>query len=245
MMPVTLLAVQIDGGHQPVGCREGNAEGHGVPGLPMPPLARLWSVIRDHPKTVTTVLSIAGYGLVAAAFAGAIPLFPSLGRETVLLFGHLIAVVNAAALVAILAGVRYIKRGAVAKHRAAMLTAFGLICLFLVLYLWKVGGGFEKSITATGVVEIGYLLMLAVHIVLSVVAVPVVLYAVILGLTRTPAELRDSPHARVGRIAVAAWAVSLFLGIVTYVLLNHVYGWEPRHAVLVLFAGTRPLWLAR
>jgi putative membrane protein len=38
----------------------------------------------------------------------------------------------------------------------------------------------------------------------------------------------------VGRIAVLAWSVSLFLGIVTYVMLNHVYGWVPRGEEAVL-----------
>ena len=69
-----------------------------------------------------------------------------------------------------------------------------------------------------------YLAMLAIHIFLSVVSVPVVLYAAILGLTHTPSELRETNHARVGRIAAVAWSVSLALGIVTYLLLNHVYG---------------------
>jgi len=211
----------------------------------MNPRSNLRRVGRDRPLTLTAVLSAIGYALVAGAFAGAIPLFPPLSDATVNLFGHLIALVNTAALVAILAGVRFIKRDAVAKHRAAMLTAFGLILIFLVLYLWKVGGGFEKSITATGAPQFAYLLMLAVHIVLSVVAVPVVLYAVILGATHSPAELRNTSHARVGRIAVTAWGVSLFLGIVTYVLLNHVYGWEPRHAILLTVAVPGPLWKRR
>ncbi|WP_135662583.1 DUF420 domain-containing protein [Halorhabdus rudnickae] len=205
----------------------------------------LREVGRERPLTLTAVLSVIGYALVAGAFAGAIPLFPSLSDATVNLFGHLIALVNTAALLAILAGGWFIRRGEIAKHRVAMLSAFGLILVFLVLYLWKVGGGFEKSILATGLPQIAYLLMLAVHIVLSVVAVPVVLYAVILGLTHSPAELRETHHARVGRIAVAAWGVSLFLGIVTYVLLNHVYGWEPRHAILLVVAGPRPLWNQR
>ncbi|MFB6197443.1 MAG: DUF420 domain-containing protein, partial [Halobacteriaceae archaeon] len=59
-----------------------------------------------------------------------------------------------------------------------------------------------------------------------VVAVPVVLHAVVLGLTHTPTELGDTAHPRVGKVAVAAWSVSLALGIVTYLMLNHVYGWE-------------------
>ena len=33
-------------------------------------------------------------------------------------------------------------------------------------------------------------------------------------------------HARVGRVAVAVWSVSLTLGVVAYVLLNHVYTYE-------------------
>ncbi|QGN06668.1 DUF420 domain-containing protein [Halorhabdus sp. CBA1104] len=202
--------------------------------------SRLRQLGRERPVAITAVVSAIGYALVAGAFTGMIPLFPALGRDTVLLFGHLIAAVNTAALGAILLGVRYIKRDEVEKHRAAMLVAFALILVFLVLYLWKVGGGFEKSITASGLPKIAYLLMLAVHILLSVVAVPVVLYAVVLGLSHTPAELRDTHHARVGRIAVATWSVSLALGVITYVLLNHVYGWEPRHATVLALVGVRP-----
>ena len=192
---------------------------------------------KSHPERVTAVLSVIGYALVISAFEGILPLFPDLSRETVLLFSDAIAVVNTLALTSLLAGVAFIKRGEVRKHRAAMLTAFALICAFLVLYLWKVGGGFEKSIVIretaflgqyAGTVELAYLLMLAIHILLSVVAVPVVLYAVILGLTRTPEELRETSHAKYGRIAVASWALSLFLGVVTYVMLNHVYAWVPR-----------------
>jgi putative membrane protein len=195
------------------------------------------SYAKANPKRVTAVLSVIGYALVIGAFEGLIPLFPDLSRETVLLFSDAIAVVNSLALTSLLAGAYFIKQDEVRKHRAAMLTAFTLICGFLVLYLWKVGGGFEKSIVIregqflaqyAGVVEILYLAMLGIHIFLSVVAVPVVLYAVILGLTHTPAELRETSHAKYGRIAVASWSLSLFLGVVTYWMLNHVYAWVPR-----------------
>jgi putative membrane protein len=118
-----------------------------------------------------------------------------------------------------------------------MLTAFSLIVVFLGLYLVKIGAGFEKSILASGPVYVAYLGMLAVHILLSALAVPVVVHAVVLGLTHSPSELRDTVHRRVGRIAVASWGLSLFLGVVTYVLLNHVYGWEPRAELLLLVAG--------
>jgi putative membrane protein len=192
--------------------------------------------VREHARAVTAVLSMIGYALVAGAFAGVVSLFPSLSRDTVLLFSDLIAVVNLCALVSLLAGAYFIRRGRIRRHRAAMLVAFGFILAFLVLYLWKVGGGFEKSFVVregqflaahAGAIRTGYLLMLAVHILLSVAAVPVVLYAIVLGLTHTPGELSGTAKATVGRVAVAAWSLSLALGVITYVMLNHVYAWEP------------------
>jgi putative membrane protein len=193
--------------------------------------------VKDHPLAVTGVLSVVGYVFVLGTFAGVVDLFPPIGEETVLLFSDAIAVVNSLALIALLVGYGLIRRGDVWRHRAAMLTAFTLILAFLVLYLWKVGGGFEKAIviresqflgTYAGIIEPIYLAMLAIHILLSAVAVPVVIYPVVLGLTHTPAELAETAHARVGRIAVASWSLSLFLGVVTYFLLNHVYSWVPR-----------------
>jgi putative membrane protein len=189
--------------------------------------------MKDHPRATTAILSVLGYVLVLGTFAGLLPIYPELGRETVDLLSHAIAVVNTVALVSIVLGWRWIRRGEIRKHRAAMLTAFAMIIAFLALYLVKVGGGGEKAIATSGAVYYAYLAMLAIHILLSVVAVPVVLYAVVLGLTHTPSELRDTAHARVGRWAAASWGLSLALGIVTYLLLNHVYGVEEYMAALV------------
>jgi len=193
--------------------------------------------IKDNPRRATIVLSVLGYVLVLGTFAGLFP-YPELERATVDLLSHAIAAVNTVALVAIVLGVGWIRRGDVRKHRAAMLSSFALILAFLALYLVKVGGGGEKAIAASGLVYYAYLVMLAIHIVLSVVAVPVVLHAVVLGLTHTPAELRDTVHAKVGRWAAGAWGLSLALGIVTYLLLNHVYGVEEYMATAsVLLVG--------
>jgi len=194
----------------------------------------LHSRARANPRRVTAVLSVIGYVLVIGAFTPYAP-FPQIADDTVILLGDAIAVVNTLALSSILAGVWFIRNDEIQKHRAAMLSAFALIMVFLVMYLVKVGGGFEKSIQASGGVYYAYLAMLAIHILLSAVSVPVVLHAVVLGLTHSPAELRDTVHARVGRIAAVAWSLSLFLGVVTYLMLNHVYGWEERgHSGLLL-----------
>lgn len=188
---------------------------------------RLQSHARASPRRVTAVLSLVGYALVVGTFAGVLP-FPNISDEAVILLSDAIAVVNAGALGAIVAGVYFIRTDQIRRHRAAMLTAFTLILAFLVLYLLKVGGGFEKEILAEGVVLGVYLVMLAIHILLSAISVPVVVHAVVLGLSHSVPELRETAHARVGRIAVTAWGLSLFLGLVTYVMLNHIYGWVPR-----------------
>lgn len=182
--------------------------------------------VRDNPKLVTAILTILGYGLVIGTFRGLVPIYPDIGLDAVNFLTDAIAVVNSAATISLVLGWRWIRRDEIEKHRYAMLTAFTLILVFLVLYLLKVGGGGEKYFVGPDGVYYAYLVMLFVHIALSVVAVPLVLYALVLGLTHTPTELRDTSHARIGRYAAASWIVSLALGVVTYVLLNHVYDWR-------------------
>lgn len=191
---------------------------------------------RANPRVVTAVVTVLGYALVLGSFAGLVPL-PEPSEATVLLLGDLIAVINTLALAAILAGVWFVRRGEVAKHRAAMLSAFALIVVFLVLYIWK-QTGFTKGFVGPTAVTYAYWGMLAVHVLLSILAVPVVVHAVVLGLTHSPAELPETIHPRVGRVAVLAWTVSLALGILTYLLLNHVYSWERVSEVFLLLWGS-------
>ena len=184
---------------------------------------------RAHPLLVTGGLSVVGYLLVVGTFVGLIPreVYPELSIWWVNRLADGIAVVNTSALAALVVGWRRIRRGEVAGHRRAMLVAFGLIVLFLVLYLLKVGGGGTKEFVGPQAAHTMYLAMLAVHIVLSVVAVPLVVYQVVTGLSHTPAELRERvQHRRVGRLGAAAWIISLALGVTAYLLLNHVYGWR-------------------
>ncbi|MFB6132719.1 MAG: DUF420 domain-containing protein [Halanaeroarchaeum sp.] len=186
------------------------------------------------PRVVTAVVTLFGYAVVVASFTGLLSL-PPLQTETVTLFSHVIAVVNTFALGFLVAGVRFVRRGDVDRHRAAMLSAFVLILVFLALYVWKQAGGFTKELVVTqshlfgsyaGLVSGAYLVMLAIHIVLSVVAVPFVVHALVLGLTQSRENLSETVHPTVGRVAVVAWTTSLALGILTYLMLNHVYAWE-------------------
>lgn len=181
--------------------------------------------LRTHTAASTLVLTVVGYALVIGTFVLDVGIYPDLTRGQINALTHAIAVINTATIGLLVVGWYSIRRNRVPAHRRSMTGAFVTILLFLAVYLVRVGGGGEKYFDGPEAVYYAYLLMLAVHIILSIVAVPVVLYALLLGLTRTPAELRDGVHARVGRIAAASWIVSLALGVVTYLLLNHVYGY--------------------
>jgi putative membrane protein len=183
--------------------------------------------VKHNPRRTTLGLSVAAYVVVLGTFAGLFP-FPEISRATANLLSHGIAVVNTLALACLVAGWLFIRRGQVDRHRAMMVSATVLIGAFLVMYLLKVGGAGEKEILLphTSPVYVAYIGMLAIHIVLSVLAVPLVIHALVLGLTHSPAELRETIHPRVGRVAAATWTLSLAMGVITYVMLNHVYGYE-------------------
>lgn len=185
--------------------------------------------IRAHPMATTAIVSAVGYVVVVGTLEGLAPagVYPELSLRTVNRLADAIAVVNATATATLLYGYWCARRGRLRRHRAAMLTAFGLILLFLVLYLLKVGGGGTKEFVGPDGAYLVYLALLAVHVLLSILSVPFVVYQVVTGLTHSMGELAQrTHHRRVGRLAVAAWTVSLSLGVVTYLLLNHVYDWE-------------------
>lgn len=181
---------------------------------------------REHPRVLTAVLTVVGYVVVVGTLYGDVGLYPEISESTVDLFSAVIAVVNSATIACLAAGWYWIRNDEVDRHRMAMTAAFALIVLFLVFYLLKTGGGGRKEFVGPTVPYYAYLAMLGIHILLSFLSVPLVLYNVVTGVTHTTAELRATPHARVGRVSVVVWSVSLTLGVLAYVLLNHVYTYE-------------------
>ena len=184
------------------------------------------SAVKRHPRVTVAVLTLIGYVLVVGTLYVGLPIYPTIDLATVNLLADAIAVVNTLTVGCLLAGWYFIRQGDVRRHRALMLAAFSLILVFLVMYLLKTGGGGRKEFVGPDTAALLYFAMLAIHIVLSVVSVPLVLYNVVVGLTHTTEEVKRTAHARVGRVAVAVWSVSLTLGVFAYVLLNHVYSYE-------------------
>ncbi len=185
---------------------------------------------------VAGVLTILAYVLVIGTFLDVIPGYPDIGLETSTLLSHAIAAINTATIVALSLGWVAIRRNEIERHQRAMLTAFVLIVLFLVLYLLRVGGGAMKVFDGPAMATTVYRAMLGIHILLSIVAVPLVAYVLTLGLSFSPTELMKTNHARVGRFAAASWLLSLILGVVAYLMLEHLYGWEWASVIILPIA---------
>ncbi len=182
--------------------------------------------VADNVAFFTVVLSIIAYLLVILTFEGVIP-YPSISVEVVNLLSHLIAMVNSLAAICLVLGWINIRKGNIERHRRYMTASFVLILAFLFLYLPKVGGGGEKYlIGAPGFIHTAYLMMLAVHIILSAIAMPIVLYVFLIGWSKDISDIPDTRHPVIGKLAASAWILSLILGVTTYVILNHIYSFN-------------------
>ncbi|WP_435333159.1 DUF420 domain-containing protein [Haloarchaeobius sp. TZWWS8] len=173
----------------------------------------------------TALLTVVSLALVVGAARQLIPLWllPKAPDWVVNAIPHLNAVISLVAIVVIVAGLRAIKRGDYQRHRQLMLTGVVLFVTFLVLYLYKVALKGPNHFPGTGLVEVAYLGILAIHMLLAIVCLPLLYYVLLLAWTTPMAELKDTLHPKIGRIAAPLWLVSFVLGNVVYVLLYLVY----------------------
>ncbi|WP_049900070.1 DUF420 domain-containing protein [Natrinema sp. J7-1] len=184
-------------------------------------------VPRKRVRLLTAVLSVVSLAVVFAAAGGripssSVPAAPAWVIETIPLVN---AVLSAAAIGTITLGWRAIRRDDIERHRVAMVTSFGLFVAFLALYLYRltVTGGPQPFHGPDPVYQFVYLPLLAIHILLAIVCIPLLYYVLLLVLSRPIAELPETSHARVGRVAATLWLVSFSLGIVVFGLLHVVY----------------------
>jgi putative membrane protein len=182
--------------------------------------------IRNHIPGLTAVLTILSLAAVFAAVLGIIPQssLPRAPETLIELIPHVNAVISTVAVITILLGVRFIRRGDVRRHRAMMLTSVGLFIMFLVLYLYKVIlKGPAEFLGPDVIYQYIYLPTLAVHILLAVICIPLLYYVALIALSRPIEAIYESRHKLVGRVAASLWLISFVLGNVVYVMLYVVY----------------------
>ncbi|MGQ3410696.1 DUF420 domain-containing protein [Natrinema sp. LN54] len=184
-------------------------------------------VPRERVHLLTGVLSVVSLAVVFAAAGGRIPSssVPAAPEWIIDVIPLVNAVISAVAIGTITVGWRAIRRGRIERHRVAMLASFGLFAGFLALYLYRltVTGGPQPFPGPDAVYQFVYLPLLAIHIFLAIVCIPLLYYVLLLAASRPVTEIPQTSHARIGRVAATLWLISFSLGIVVFVLLHGVY----------------------
>ena len=124
------------------------------------------------------------------------------------------ALLNLTSALLLLAGLYFIRRRNVARHRAMMLAALAVSALFLISYLYyhyQVGSvRYEREGWIRGL----YLSILLSHIVLAAVIVPMALGTAWLAITG-----RIEKHRRIARWTFPIWIYVSATGVVVYLML--------------------------
>jgi putative membrane protein len=129
------------------------------------------------------------------------------------------ALLNGLSATALLIGFTFIRARRIAAHRASMITAFVFSSLFLVGYILHhaLHGDVRYPIHAD--FRTFYLCLLASHIILAVIALPLVLVTFFFSLSG-----RFPQHRRVARWTFPLWLYVSITGVITYVMLRLAQG---------------------
>ena len=142
---------------------------------------------------------------------------------TAVAVGAALATINAgmnlSSTVLLLAGVRYIRRRELRKHRRCMIGAVTASALFLVLYLLRFSLTGTHTFEGPAMVRPIYLVVLFSHMVLAAAVVPLVLRLLYLLRRR-----RFKAHRRLARWTFPIWLYVSVTGLFVYFMLYHAYG---------------------
>jgi putative membrane protein len=121
---------------------------------------------------------------------------------------------NGMSAAALLSGFFLIRRRRLTAHRNAMLAAFGFSTLFLASYITNHALHGDQIFAGHGAIRIVYLSILASHILLTVVVLPLVLVTFFFSLSG-----RFPQHRRVARWTFPLWLYVSVTGVIVGVML--------------------------
>ena len=124
------------------------------------------------------------------------------------------ALFNGMSAVALVIGLSYIRKRKIAAHRASMLTALVFSVLFLITYTTNHALHGDMYFHGHGAIRTAYLGLLISHILLSVVALPMILITFFLSLTG-----RFPQHKKIAPYTFPIWLYVSVTGVVVYVML--------------------------
>jgi uncharacterized membrane protein YozB (DUF420 family) len=134
------------------------------------------------------------------------------------IFPPLDATLNGTTAILLMIGHNFIKRGAVAKHRATMIAAFITSSVFLACYLYYHFHVGSVRFRGNGLSRPIYFSILISHTVLAAVVVPMILVTLTLALKN-----RFDRHRRLARWTYPIWMYVSVTGVIVYVMLYKLF----------------------
>ena len=134
------------------------------------------------------------------------------------IFPRIDATLNGTTGVLLFVGHRFIKRGAVLKHRATMMTAFVVSCVFLGCYLYYHAHVGSVHFRGQGWSRPVYFSILISHTVLAIMVVPLILTTLTLALRE-----RFERHRAWARWTYPIWMYVSVTGVIVYLMLYHLF----------------------
>src|SRR5664279_4580677 len=173
---------------------------------------------QTRPKsTRPAIAAILAISAAATAFLfWLIYVHPAAGSSDQLAFlPALNALLNGLSATSLMVGYTFIRAHRIEAHRAAMMTAFGFSTLFLVSYILHHALHGDVRYPVHAALRSIYLPLLASHIVLAIVALPMILVTFFFSLTG-----RFPQHKKIARWTFPLWVYVSVTGVVTYVMLR-------------------------
>jgi putative membrane protein len=168
-------------------------------------------------STRPAVIAIIGISIVATLFLfWLIYIHPAADAASVELtfLPALNALLNGLSASALLIGFTFIRARKVSAHKAAMFTAFAFSSLFLVSYIVNHALHGESHYPGSGLIRTIYLVILTSHVLLSVIALPMVLITFFFSLSG-----RIPMHRKIARWTFPIWLYVSVTGVVVYAML--------------------------
>ena len=131
---------------------------------------------------------------------------------------HFQALLNTAATVMLSAGYYFIRHQQPVQHRNCMVTALLISSLFMISYLTYHAAVGYAPFAGQGTIRPFYFTLLASHVILAAVIVPLVLTTVFFALRGN-----FTRHPRIARWTLPLWLYVSVSGVVIYLLGFHLY----------------------
>ena len=125
------------------------------------------------------------------------------------------AILNGLSATALLVGFTFVRSRRIAAHRRSMITAFVFSSLFLVSYILHHAMHGDVKYPLHAAFRTFYLCLLSSHILLAIVALPLVLVTFFFSLTG-----RIPQHRKIARWTFPLWLYVSVTGVITYVMLR-------------------------